>query len=133
MDLANCIGLIQFKNSRREEYYQLISTYDTLSEPGKIIFAWDIQSAITKYSGSVTFSFKFFKINPASGELLYELNSLVASSRVLSGWANGGTNHNYSSTTADKVIVNGDSLALLLSQLNDVSQQYSAVWWYDID
>ena len=42
MDLSNCLGLIQFKNARREEYYQLISNYDTLSEPGKIIFAWDI-------------------------------------------------------------------------------------------
>lgn len=131
MDLSNCLGLIQFKNARREEYYQLISDYDTLSEPGKIIFAWDIQGAATKYGGSITFSVKFFKINPASGELLYEINTLVASSKVLNGWANGNTEHD--SMTADKIFVEDSSIMVTLSALKDATKKFAAVWWYDVD
>lgn len=104
-DLANCIGIVQFKNAKQEEYYYIIPYYDIDSIPGKIIFAWDIQSPATKYSGTVNFSFKFFKVNKTSGEVLYEINTLVAKSRVLVGWASKlGSNHNLFSKFDDETI-----------------------------
>jgi len=48
-----CIGLVQFKNSKQEEYFYVIPYYDVDSIPGKIVFAWNIQSPVTKYSGTV--------------------------------------------------------------------------------
>jgi len=42
MDLSQCVGLIQFKNARNEEFFQVISFYDIESKEDKIIFAWDI-------------------------------------------------------------------------------------------
>ena len=105
MDLSTCIGMIQFKNAKHEEYLYIIPAYDTLSSPGKIIFGWNIQSPVTKYGGTVQFSFKFFKIDKTSGELLYELNTLVAKTKVLIGWANtNGANHKYNQYTVDQVL-----------------------------
>lgn len=85
MDLANTIGLIIFRNAHNEEYYQLISYYDTQSEPGKILFPWAIQAPATMYNGKVDFSFKFFRVD--SNHLLYEINTVICHTRVLNGWA----------------------------------------------
>jgi len=102
IDLSQCVGAIQFKNAKNEEYIYIIPAYDVISSPNKIIFAWNIQSPVTKYGGTVQFALKFFKIDKTSGELLYELNTLVCRSKVLVGWANkDGVNHNYNQFTVD--------------------------------
>ena len=133
IDLAQCVGLVQFKNARREGWYQLIDKYDILSKPGKIIFAWDVQNPATKYSGSVSFSFKFFKINLASGELLYELNTTIATTKVLKGW---GTVHPDDETkvitTADQVLVNGDQVAIALQNFQEAVQNGLCIKWFDL-
>lgn len=93
-DLANSIGIIVFKNAKDEQYIYLIPAYDIVTQEGKIIFGWDIQGAVTKYSGVVQFAFKFFDIQ-ANGldddgninySLNYELNTLVSSGKILKGW-----------------------------------------------
>ena len=53
VDLSNCICMVQFRNAKHEEYYYVIPYYDTDSIRGKMIFAWDIQSPVTKYAGVV--------------------------------------------------------------------------------
>ena len=105
IDLSQCVGAIQFRNAKNEEYIYIIPAYDITSSPNKIIFAWDIQSPVTKYGGTVQFALKFFKIDKTSGELLYELNTLVCKSKVLVGWASkNGVNHNYNQFTVDQVL-----------------------------
>ena len=140
IDLYQCIGAIQFKNAKNEEYIYIIPAYDTLSVPGKIIFAWNIQSPVTKYGGNVQFSFKFFKIDKASGELLYELNTLVAKSKVLIGWAyKDGANHNYNQFTVDQILTdtydeNGNRQKGIWSKIQeiyDADKKYN-VYWLDI-
>ena len=131
MDLSTCIGMVQFRNAKNEEYYYIIPYYDTDSIRGKLIFAWDIQSPVTKYGGVVQFSFKFFRVNVASGELLYELNTLVAKSRVLIGWANkNGANHNYNAISAEDILVNNDFINKL-AQLEQI-QKNLAIYWIDV-
>lgn len=120
VDLSTCIGMVQFRNAKHEEYYYVIPYYDIDSIRGKIIFAWDIQSPVTKYGGAVQFSFKFFRVSPTSGELLYELNTLVAKSKVLVGWANkNGANHNYNAISAEDILVNNDFINKL-AQLEQI-------------
>ena len=131
VDLSTCIGMVQFRNAKNEEYYYVIPYYDIDSIRGKIIFAWDIQSPVTKYGGTVQFSFKFFRVSPTSGELLYELNTLVAKSRVLVGWANkNGANHNYNALTAEDILVNNDFINKL-AQLEQI-QKNLAIYWIDV-
>lgn len=105
MDLSQCIGAIQFQNAKHEEYIYIVPAYDLISSPGKIIFGWNILSPVTKYGGVVQFSIKFFKIDKNSGELLYELNTLVCKTKVLIGWATkNGANHKYSQFTVDEIL-----------------------------
>ena len=96
LDLSNAIGLIVFKNAKNEEYYQIIPYYDIYSIEGKIIFPWVIQAPAALYGGTVSFSVKFYQVDPTSGKLLYELNTLIAKTKVLVGWANmTGQSHTY--------------------------------------
>ena len=133
-DLANCIGMVQFKNSKREEYFYIIPYYDIESVPGKIIFAWDIQSPITKYSGSVNFSFKFFKVEQTTGVVLYEINTLVAKSKVLVGWATKvGANHNYKDLSLEDVRLDTDLLTRIQHLLGLVdAEQKLKLYWTDV-
>lgn len=128
MDLSTCIGIVQFRNAKNEEYYYVIPYYDILSKSGKMIFAWDIQSPVTKYGGTVYFSFKFFKVDKTSRELLYELNTLVAKSKVLVGWATrNGANHNYNTISAADIIVNNDFINRL-SELEALNEHMTIRW-----
>lgn len=121
IDLSTCIGAVQFKNAKHEEYMYIIPAYDLLSYPGKIIFGWNIQSPVTKYGGSIQFSFKFFKIDRASGEVLYELNTLVCKSKVSVGWANkNGANHKYNQFTVSEILTDGQLEPILDSYGNPV-------------
>ena len=135
IDLASCICIVQFKNAKQEEYYYIVPYFDTDSIRGKIIFAWDIQSPVTKYSGTVNFSFKFFKVNRVTGELIYELNTLVARSRVLVGWATKlGADHTYNQLSLNDVLLNEDLMDKIqyLLSLVDVENNRLQLYWIDV-
>lgn len=128
-DLAQCVGVVSFRNAKNEEYMYVIPAYDIQSVPGKIIFAWDIQSPITKYAGTVQFAFKFFKIDKLSGELLYELNTLVARSKVLVGWASkNGVNHNYTTYPVENIISNNDIINKIETVFNANQHKFYVYW-----
>ena len=127
-DLYQCIGAIIFRNARNEEYMYIIPAYDILSIPGKMLFAWDIQSPVTKYGGTVEFSFKFFKIDKTSGELLYELNTLVCKSKVLVGWATkNGSNHHFSQYTVDQILTTND-IIYKIQQIYEANNKFEVYW-----
>ncbi len=133
VDLANMVGLIQFRNAKNEEYYYVIPYYDTTSVDQKIIIPWNIQSPVTKYGGNISFSFKFFKADINSGKLLYEINTLVARSKILVGWANvHGKNHDYNSISAEKYKVDGtfNGVIELLQSYRDYEN--AGIYWIDV-
>lgn len=131
MDLANCVGIVQFSNAKHEEYYYVIPYYDIASIPGKIIFGWDVQAAATKFGGTIQFSFKFFKVNNVTKTLEYEINTLVAKTKVLVGWAyKNGANHTYNQISADQLLVDNTFLEYV-SQIAAVSGQLK-VYWLDL-
>ena len=131
LDLADAIGVVLFKNAKNEEYYQLIPYYDIYSIEGKIIFPWVIQAPAALYAGSVSFSVKFFKVDKTSGKLIYELNTLIAKTRVLIGWANmTGQPHTYNLLDPQSLLVQQetlDTLNRLLTLENELK-----VYWIDV-
>lgn len=111
IDLADAIGVILFKNAKNEEYYQVIPYYDIYSIDGKIIFPWAIQAPAALYGGIVSFSVKFFKIDPTSRKLIYELNTLIAKTKVLVGWANTtGNYHTYNALDPESLLLDNETL-----------------------
>ena len=130
IDLASCIGLVQYKNAKNEEYYYVIPYFDVTSRPGKIIFPWDIQCPLTKYAGNVSFAFKFFKVDAASEELLYDINTKVIKSKVLVGWGGKGADHTYSQITAEDIMLNNDFFARL-QNLEQLDRDF-AIYWEEV-
>lgn len=130
-DLAQCVGFVQFKNAKNEEYFYVIPFYDITSKKDKIIFAWDIQAPVTKYGGVVQFSFKFFKASPATGELLYEINTTVAKTKVLVGWANkAGVDHTYNTIDASQILIDNE-LINAINRIKDARDRLN-VYWIDL-
>ena len=144
VDLLTCAGLVLFKNAKNEEYAYLIPAYDVVTEPGKIIFGWNIQGAVTKYSGNVQFAFKFYKLNEKFDEesnsfkpvLEFDLNTLIAQSKILSGWASISKS-NPSDLYVPEVIIDNDtlkSIADLKVAANELRelQQEMQIFWLDV-
>ena len=144
VDLLTCAGLVLFKNAKNEEYAYLIPAYDVVTEPGKIIFGWNIQGAVTKYSGNIQFAFKFFKLNEKFDEesnsfksvLEFDLNTLVAQSKILSGWASiskSDSNDLY----VPEIIIDNDilesiaDLKVAASELRELQQEMQ-IFWLDV-
>ena len=144
VDLLTCAGLVLFKNAKNEEYAYLIPAYDVVTEPGKIIFGWNIQGAVTKYSGNVQFAFKFFKLNEKFDEesnsfksvLEFDLNTLIAQSKILSGWASISKS-DPSDLYVPEVIIDNDILESI-ADLRDAAdklrelQQEMQIFWIDV-
>ena len=146
MDLLTCAGLVLFKNAKNEEYAYLIPAYNLNILPGKIVFAWNIQGAVTKYSGNVQFAFKFFKLvesenmdeesNSFKPVLEFDLNTLVAQSKILSGWASISKS-DPSDLYVPEVIIDNDileSIADLKVAANELRelQQEMQIFWLDV-
>ena len=128
IDLAESIGMITFKNAKNEEYYYLIPNYDIYSVEGKIIFPWVIQAPVALYGGTVQFAIKFFKVEPTSKKLAYELNTIVARTKVLVGWANfNNVNHTYNTLNPESIILDNN----VLDDLNTIlqSRRYLSIYW----
>ena len=88
IDLAQTVCVIVFKNAKKETFLYLVPEYHIDEENNKLIFSWLLQGPLTKYAGNVQFMVKFFKINQTSKQIEFELNSLVAQSKVLEAWEN---------------------------------------------
>ncbi len=144
VDLLTCAGLVLFKNAKNEEYAYLIPAYDVVSKPGKIIFGWNIQGAVTKYSGNVQFAFKFFKLNEKRDEesnsfkpvLEFDLNTLVAQSKILSGWASISKSDR-GDLYIPEIIIDNDilesiaDLKVAASELRELQQEMQ-IFWLDV-
>ena len=91
-DLSNTIILIHYKLNTQKEYVYVVPFVDIFTIENKILFPWGISGLVTEYSGLVEFSIKFFKTaknnnNLSFPELVFELNTLPATSRILQGLA----------------------------------------------
>lgn len=134
MDLADTIGVVLFKNAHGEGYYQIIPYYDIYSEKNKIIFPWIVQAPAVMHDGIVSFSFKFFKIDPTAETLIYELNTEIARTRVLVGWAKANpasSQENYYTLTPESILIDDE----LLNKLNTIiaAGRYEQIYWIDLD
>ena len=130
IDLSETIGIVSIRNANKEEYYFIIPYYDIYSMSNKIIFPWIIQAPTTLYEGAVQFSFKFFKVNPTSKKLIYELNTLTAKTKVLPSWDKQGQTYVYNTFNPESLLVNNE----LIDKLNLIIQagEKLQIFWKDV-
>lgn len=72
------------KNERGFLYLPLYVDTLTFKDEGKIAFPWVIEGPATAYSGTVTFSIRFYRIDK-DGVYDFNLNTLSSTSKVLHG------------------------------------------------
>lgn len=136
VDLADCICLVQFRNAKTQDYFYLVPYYD-LSRRGKIVFPWNVQNAATKYSGTVLFSIKFIKLAPGpsneTSNILFELNTMIAKTKVLAGWGldkfkkdTEGDNP-YHIANLEDILIDDGKLAML-NGLLAVDKKFELYW-----
>lgn len=102
MDLArdDIYIVIQYENANPDSkkkgyiYAPPFIDIETLKEENKILFPWVIEGPATAYSGAVTFSIKFYRLN-RFGEYELNLNTLTSKSQVLHGMNIYKTSENY--------------------------------------
>lgn len=137
MDLSDTIGLISCKTAKGEDFWYIIPYYDIYTEPDYIIFPWVIQYPIAADKGKVSFAFKFIKISNIvtndGQKLIYELNSRVATTQVLVGWANAHytEKHLYKTIDPNTSILVTDEL---INKMNTIinTAQYTQIYWQDV-
>lgn len=98
MDLETCDIFVQWSDIDGNEFATPINLIDIESDPGYIIFAWPISSAMTKQAGNIKFNVRFLKQDDASGLIVYSFSTLTTEVKI-----NNGLNFDISRTTEDDV------------------------------
>lgn len=89
MDLANTVCVIEYiipGDVKRVPYLYAVPFYDIMkyASENKMIFPWNVSGAATLKSGKIEYAIRFFKIDENGGKLIYNLNTLPATSSILS-------------------------------------------------
>ena len=84
-DLSQHTCVIQFANKNNSDDGGIypVTTMDTTSVDGKIIFGWEIKSDATSIVGDIYFSVRFYSINSTDYIFTYNFNTLTAKSSIL--------------------------------------------------
>ena len=113
VDLSNMFCVIQYQNANPNKaqggYIYPVPYFDivTKADENKMLFQWAIEGPATAFSGTVTFSIKFYKIStetvdyvderPSTIKYVYDyvLNTQPSTSKVLHGLDIQATSENY--------------------------------------
>lgn len=84
-DLSKHACVVQFsnKNNSNDGGIYPVTTMDTTSVDGKIIFGWEIKSDVTSLVGDIYFSVRFYSIDSTDYIFTYNFNTLTAKSVIL--------------------------------------------------
>lgn len=90
MDLSTLSCVIIYQTPDGQTHFYPVQYYDifTLKSEAKMVIAWNINDIVTSQSGTITYAFKFFKVQGdliENAELIYNLNTAPAQSTILYG------------------------------------------------
>ena len=88
IDLLNTTCVVQYVNPLNEPRLYAVPFMDIQTFEGKILFPWCIEGEATKAAGNIQYSVKFYHtFKDENGNILFDfnLNTLVAKSKILSG------------------------------------------------
>ena len=94
MDLTNLTCVIQYVNADNKSFYYPVPFYDVTTRSGydeqgnwkdKLLIPWVIDGNATVKKGPVMFSIRFYRIDPANRQFVYNLTTKPAKGQVLHG------------------------------------------------
>ncbi len=124
MDLSTASCVIMYQTPDGQSHMYPVPYYDvtTLVDEGKMIIPWNINGIVTKSYGTITYFIRFFKVDGdvlENAKLLYNLNTLSATSKVLKGLTNLNLNIEEDETFNSAV----NTLEALISQVKALKDE----------
>lgn len=128
MDLSNTTCVIQYIAPNGSPYVYVVPFYDiyTFRHLNKMIIPWNIDGAATQQKGELKYSIRFYKIagEGKDSEIVYNLNTLPASSEILEGL-------NVDSLNKEEVDFQTEAYEYLMSQISQLSRK--ELYWEILD
>lgn len=121
--------VVQYENANpkaTQRGYVYLPPYidvETFKAEGKIAFPWVIEGQATAYSGTVTFSVRFYKLNQDKN-YEFNLNTLASNSRVLHGMDLYNDSENF--------IIEPSIVEDIYAQLSKLNKGFD-VFWIDLE
>lgn len=130
MDLATTSCVIHYQTSEKKSRYYTVPFYDTttLIKENKILFPWTLDATVTANPGTVTFAIQFFIVgsqltdkNEYEQVLIYNLNTLPATSKILTGLE-------LKPFPTEDYMIDANLYQQLLSLITDVGNRQQLYW-----
>lgn len=134
-DLYECNCWVQYINANKEKHYYaapiLVGALPFGNE--QILIPWAISKEVTKTSGTIQFSFQFFKLTEDNKDFVFVLNTKPANGKVLSGLRfDPVSDLENNSITKDEAKALSDALHNLSDAFNTLNGEY-VLYWTDAD
>lgn len=119
-DLSQMICVIQFTNGTDKGAY-VVPFFDlsTYGQEDKMLFPWCIDKTVTKKSGDIEFSIRFYRVDTVNKNFTYNLNTLPAKSKVLKGL----DGHFYEEDTDGNILVSSTEMENIYTRLQAVEKE----------
>lgn len=130
-DLYDCNCWIQYINANKEKHYYGAPILVGASQFGneQILIPWAISEEVSKKSGTIQFSFQFFKLTEDGNEFVFRLNTKPASGKILTGLKVDPVKDLANRTiTEDEAKALDDKLHSLHEAYNTLSGKYVLYW-----
>ena len=129
MDLANTSCIIQYITPDKSPYVYIVPYYDIYTYRGlnKMIIPWNIDGAATQKAGTVTYSIRFFRIEPDENgvnKLVYNLNTLAAETQILDSL-------NVDPLNKEEVDFGTDAYEIIMHELSTLNRK--GTYWEILD
>ena len=89
VDLSNTVCVVQYINANKEGRVYAVPYYDidTFSDTNEMLIPWEVDGEATVAAGNVQYALRFYMLDSriTDKRLVYNLNTLTASSKVLHG------------------------------------------------
>lgn len=130
MDLTKTVCIIQYENDSALNadgdpaggFAYLVPFYDIthFQKENKILIPWAIGGPATAAAGNITFAIRFYKYN-ADGALIYNLNTLPATSKILHGM-------NVITEENENFIIPTDTVSQIYAEINTIKNANDLYW-----
>lgn len=87
VDLSTLTCVIQYVNAKNETGIYVVPYYDifTFNNEYKMVIPWCLDGRASAATGNVVFAIRFYKIDPETKKLIYNMNTIPSTSRIMYG------------------------------------------------
>ena len=131
MDLTKTVCLVQYENENavNEEgkpaggFVYLVPFYDIsyFKDENKMLIPWAIGGPATAAAGKIHFAIRFYKLSSDGKDLIYNLNTLPATSKILHGM-------NVITDDNENFIIPDNTISMIYQEIDTIRSKQDLTW-----